>query len=172
MFDSRARDAGRRCVGRGDGLGACGLERGAERERPQLLGGNGVVRREDRLAVAAGEMHRAGVAGRDIAERVIGGDGERLRRAGGVGSRKAGDFQRAGSGRLDDDVLFGADDGGVRGIGRRDRLGAGGLERHGERMRAGVCRGEGDSWPAARPAGRCSRTGSCPGRMCRCRHSG
>ena len=32
---------------------------------------------------------------------------------------------------------------GVRGIGCRDRLGAGGLERHGERVRAGVCCGEG-----------------------------
>ena len=52
-------------------------------------------------------------------------------------------FERLGGGGLDDDVLLGADDGRIRGIGRRDRLGAGGLERDGERVRAGVGGGEG-----------------------------
>ena len=82
-------DARRRGVGRGDRLCSQRRERGDKRERPLLLGGYDLIGRETRLAVAAGEIHRAGIAGGHVTVGVVGGDGERLRRAGDRSGRRS-----------------------------------------------------------------------------------
>ena len=50
------------------------LERGREGVDAGVAGGEGVVGRQDRLGVAAGEVDRAGVAGGDVAVSVKGRD--------------------------------------------------------------------------------------------------
>ena len=52
------------------------LERDREGMRARVAGGEGVVGRQDGLAVAAGEVDRAGVAGGHVAVGVVGGDGD------------------------------------------------------------------------------------------------
>ena len=59
-----------------DDLGAGRLERGREGVRAGIGGGERVVGRQAGLGVAAGECDRAGVAGGDVAVRIVGGDGE------------------------------------------------------------------------------------------------
>ena len=60
-------------VGRSDGLAAGRHQRDVERAGAI---GQGVVGRQDRLRVAAGELDRARVAGRGVVEGVFGGDCE------------------------------------------------------------------------------------------------
>ena len=58
-----ARDGRIGGVGRGDRLGARGLERDRERVGAGVGGGEGVVGRQHGLGIRAGEVHRADVAG-------------------------------------------------------------------------------------------------------------
>ena len=67
---------------------------------PASARGERVARRQDGVRVAAGQRHRAGVAGRHVAIRVVGRDRDVTGRAGRVAGGEAGDRQRLGRGRL------------------------------------------------------------------------
>ena len=81
---------GRDGVSRGDGLEAGGADRDGERVRAGVGGGEGVVGREDRGRVGAGEVDGAGVGRAHVVGRVQGGDGDRHDGAGVARARRAG----------------------------------------------------------------------------------
>ena len=98
----------------------------------------GIVGRQHSLQVAAGEMDRTGVAGGGGAVGVLGRDTEGLGNARGGGGREAVDQE---AGRLDDDAGLRSGDARGRGIGGRQRPGAGGFQGGAEVMLPGVgCR--------------------------------
>src|SRR5262249_39319407 len=91
-----------------DGTG--GRVRGGERLRPRRVqrdvegahaAGERGVGRQHRLRIAAGEVDRAGVAGRHVAEGVFRGDGDGARHAGRGGCGEAGQRQLTGCSRAD-----------------------------------------------------------------------
>ena len=79
MSDSVRGEARRRRIGRRDRLRPRGLECDGEGMLARVGGGERVARRQDGVRVAAGQGHRAGVAGRHVAIRVVGGDRPRYR---------------------------------------------------------------------------------------------
>ena len=137
-----ARDGPGPRVGGRDGLRAGRLERGpvGEGVRPGVTGREGVVARQDRPAVAAGEVHRAPVGGGHVAEGVLGRDRDVVRRPGRGRVRVARDHELGGRPDVHRDPALGARDGPGHRVGGRDRLGAGRLERGavGEGVRPGV----------------------------------
>ncbi len=111
-------------VGRGDGLAARGIEGLAEGAHSI---GQRRVRRQRGEAVGRGEVDSAGIAGGDIAQGVICGDGDRLCRARRPIGRKGDHEMRGGAGRHGLGVR-GAGDAGARRVGGGDGLAADSFE--------------------------------------------
>ena len=94
--------AGRR-VRRGQRLAASGFEGGAEVVLAGVRGGERVVRRQYGLRIGAGEVDRARVANRGVAEWILGDDRNIVGYSGGGGRREAGNDQATGGGGVDRD---------------------------------------------------------------------
>ena len=156
--------------GRGDGVGGGDrLRPGRLQRRREAVGarvgrGEREIRRQDRSGVAAGEMDRARVAGRDVAVRVVGRDGEEKAVPAVAVAGHSADTSEASRGRRD---------AGSAG-GRGGQAAAGDLERvagpHLVQRQAGE---GGHAIDGARSASRpvCCRRGCWPGRWSRCRYS-
>ena len=120
-----------------------------------IVGGDkGVIGRQVRLAVAAGEVHRPGVTGGGVAEgisrvtvKLLGSP-----RWWSKGTRPP---KVAGGGRGDGDAGLRAGDAAGHGVGRGERLRAGGLERGAEGVHAVVAGDERVVGRQGRPARRC-----------------
>src|SRR5205085_2282780 len=114
---ARAGDGAGSRVGGRDRPAAHRSEDGGERTDAR---GQGRVGRQSGLRVGAREMHRAGVAGGHVVERVEGGDRDVVRAACGGRGRDV-DGQVVGGGRVDGDGAARAGDRAGRRVGGRDR---------------------------------------------------
>src|SRR5438094_565334 len=106
----------------GNRLAAGGLEGGDEVVETEVAAGESVVARQHGLSVAAREVNRAGVARRQIAVAILGGEGEvasypRRRRR-----REPGNDQAASGCGVDDDTCLRAGDGAGDRVGGSQRL--------------------------------------------------
>ena len=72
--------------------------------RPLVADGKRVVGGENRLEIAAGKVHDAGVAGGDVTVGIARGNPERMCLSGGSGGRELGYRQDARGRRGDDDA--------------------------------------------------------------------
>src|SRR5439155_300967 len=114
------------------------LESSAEGVLAAVHARESVVRRQDGLSVAAGEVNRAGVARRQIAVGILGGEGEvasypRRRRR-----REPGNDQAASGRGVDGGTSLRAGDGICDRVSGGQGLAAGGLERGAEGVLASV----------------------------------
>ena len=126
-----------------DRLAAGGLERGDEVVDAGIGSGEGIVRRQHRLAVAAREGHSIRKIGSRVAIEVLSSDPEASGHSGGGLVREAGDrkvMRRAG---VDRNARLRAGKSANRRIRDRDGLAAGASQRCGEGMNPGIAGGEG-----------------------------
>src|SRR5262249_58545946 len=108
----------------------------------------GIVDRQQRLAIAAGEVHCAGVARGRITVGVLGGNGEGARRASRHRGGEATDRERGRRRRVVVDAGLAAGDRAADLVGGGERLAAGGLQ--GGADRKNVVEGDGKGiggWP-------------------------
>src|SRR5205823_959294 len=122
----------------GNRLAAGRLQSGAERMHACVGADEGVVRRQNRDAVATGEMDCACISRGSVVERVLSSDREAMRDTCRGRRRITADEQLTGGGRTDRDAGLAAFDGAGFGIGGGDRLAAGRFQSGAERVHARI----------------------------------